>query len=303
LPFFENISSEPFKDRATAMRQSNECDEVLYYMLEGEERFLEWAHSAGIVIDPQLRALSPPVPPHELRSIVAAPSEPVFLWTGAYDAKHFHGMFQTYWRGSSERPRVLDFGCGCGRMTRFLGQHPNLSVQGSDINTGLVEWCRANLDDVETSENGALPPLDRQTGSVDFLYSLSIFTHLSETAMKAWLSEIARVLDREGIAVITTHGHAALDIIASSEQHQSMFRVNPAEVAEIKSNLASTGYKYLRYDVDVLAAADAGDDYGNSFADHDFIRREWPKAGLEVVDILPGGLRGWQDAIILRKVA
>lgn len=283
------------------MRETSGGDEVLFYMLEGEERFLEWAHSAGVARDEVLRQISPPAPPLKLRSIVAAPSEPVFLWTGAFDANLFHGFFRRYWRGTTPAPRVLDFGCGCGRMTRFLGQHPSLAVMGSDINKTLVDWCKSNLEAVETFENGAMPPLDLADGSVDFLYSLSIFTHLSEAAMTAWLVEIARVLDTEGIAVVTTHGPAALDVIAASEQHQSMFQLTPDEAVAIKDSLPAIGYKYLRYDADVLAAADAGEDYGNSFADHGYIEREWAKSGVEVVAILPGGLRSWQDVIVLRK--
>ncbi|MBR0774550.1 class I SAM-dependent methyltransferase [Bradyrhizobium diazoefficiens] len=300
MGFFSDISSEQFIAQANQLRASDPSIEVLYYMLGGE-RYLEWAHSAGLSKHEGLRVASPPIPPLNLRSITAADAEPVFLWSGVFDANVFHELFRKNWRGSSDKPAVLDFGCGCGRMTRFLGGHPHLRVHGSDINKVLVRWCQENLPTVSTAVNGAMPPLDFPDGTFDFLYSFSIFTHIPERSMGIWLKEIKRVLRSKGLAIVTTHGPAALDIIAGSEIHQSMFRLSSDGAREIKKSLPSIGFKYLRLDQDVLDAANAGDDYGQSFADHEYIRREWPKAGVEVAEIIPGGARGWQDIVILHN--
>jgi hypothetical protein len=63
-------------------------------------------------------------------------------------------------------------------------------------------------------------------------------------------------------------------------------------------------FQYIRYDPETLAAAEAGGDYGNSFTHERYIREEWPKAsGMEVVEFTPGGVRGWQDTVVLRKKA
>ena len=64
------------------------------------------------------------------------------------------------------------------------------------------------------------------------------------------------------------------------------------------------GFQYIRCDPETLAAAKAGDDYGHSFTHERYIREEWPKAsGMEVVEFTPGGVRGWQATVVLRKPA
>jgi SAM-dependent methyltransferase len=100
---------------------------------------------------------------------------------------------------------VLDFGCGCGRVTRYwlgTGAH----VAGSDLNEDAVEWCRKNLPFARFEENGLAPPLDFEDAGFDLVYGLSVFTHLPEELQIAWLHELSRVLRPGGRLLLTTHG-------------------------------------------------------------------------------------------------
>jgi hypothetical protein len=80
-----------------------------------------------------------------------------------------------------------------------------------------------------------------------------------------------------------------------------MFRVTPERMSEIASQYEVDGFVYLRYDADHLRSANAGADYGNSFTHENYIRTQWSKAGLEVVEVMPGAVRGWQDVAVLIK--
>ena len=53
--------------------------------------------------------------------------------------------------------------------------------------------------------NETMPPLPFPDRFFDFVYSISIFTHLPEAMQFAWLEEINRVLKAGGEAVISTH--------------------------------------------------------------------------------------------------
>lgn len=197
--------------------------------------------------------------------------------------------------------RMLDFGCGCGRTTRFLQGVGRFQVHGTDVNGSLVKWCHDKLDRVTTTRNEPAPPLNAATAQYDFIFSLSIFTHLPEASMLAWLDELGRVTVDNGIVLLTTHGYPALDIICSSAQHQAMFQVTPAEALEMRETFKVKRFQYRRYSSDVVKAADAGGDYGNSFTHEDYIRERWLRNIFEIVEFVPGGLRGWQDVVILRR--
>ena len=297
----ESMTSEPILARLTELRAQSPEFETLYYML-GPERILEWAHSVGVSTDYKLRDLSPPVPPHALRSIVAAPSEAVFLWSGLKDAQMIASYLEKYFPApGSRRVEMLDFGCGCGRTTRFLQSLSHANVHGTDINAALVTWCQNNLQGVQTSLNGTQASLDVQAGAYDFIYSLSIFTHLPETVMKEWLAELARVTAVGGVVLLTTHGYIAIDTIIGSVPHQQMFQLSPDEATVLRRDFKQSGFVYHRYAQEVIAQADAGEDYGNSFTHEDYIRRHWDNELFEVVDFIPGGMRGWQDLTVLRR--
>lgn len=288
-------------ERLAQLRAQSPDFETLHYIL-GPERILEWAHSVGLSADHELRALSPAVPPLELRSIVAAPAEPVFLWSGLKDAEMLASYLGRHLPQTGQKPlEILDFGCGCGRTMRFLQNLPQVRVHGTDINEALVSWCQDNLPAVNTTLNGSQASLAAATGAFDFIYSLSIFTHLPEQVMKDWLVELARVTADDGIVLLTTHGYPAIDTICGSVPHQQMFQMSAAEATELRAGFEQAGFVYQRYSPDVIDQANAGDDYGNSFTHENYIRRYWPGDLFEVVEFVPGGMRGWQDLTVLRR--
>jgi len=297
--FLDAITSPQMSARLAELKTLSPEIETLYYIL-GPERFLEWAHSVGVATDAQLRAASAAIPPQTLRSLVAAPSVSVFLWTGLRDAANFLRLYQKH-ADTKDCVKVLDFGCGCGRMTRFLRAIPWLKVHGTDVNPALAEWCRRNLDRVRTEVNKPIPPLAYSSMEFKLVYSCSIFTHLPELSALQWLGEIQRILAPKGIAILTTHGYMALDIISSSELHQQMFNVTSVAATDIRSRLASEGFIYLRYGDETLSVAKAGNDYGNSFTHENYIRSKWASFGFQVLEYIPGGMRGWQDITVLRK--
>jgi len=288
-------------DRLEEIKSLNPDIETLNYIL-GNEKILEWIHSVGVSTDQKLRSLAPTVPPLNLRSIVAAPTESVFLWSGLKDAEICIEFIARYIQDKvPESIHVFDFGCGCGRTTRFLQMIPELNVCGADVNLSLVKWCQENLEMITTVNNKVVPPLKFIDGKFDFIYSLSIFTHLNESAMVAWLDELARITSDNGIVLLTTHGYTALDIICQSEQHQQMFQMSHKKAEELRSSLKTKQFYNQAYTSEVIEAANAGEDYGNSFIHDSYIKEQWTRGVFDVVEFIPGGLRGWQDITILRR--
>jgi SAM-dependent methyltransferase len=148
-----------------------------------------------------------PVPPASLIVRVAGtPDVDWFLRGGRLAAGTIRAALWRHGRRIEELAAVLDFGCGCGRVTRnWLALHET-DVFGSDMNEEAIEWCRRNLPFATFESNGLAPPLAFETERFDLVYALSVFTHLPEEISLVWMRELERVLRPGALLVLSTHG-------------------------------------------------------------------------------------------------
>lgn len=104
--------------------------------------------------------------------------------------------------------KILDWGCGPGRIIRhlpeFLGD--SCTFFGTDYNAGSIQWCTENLQNINFNLNGIEAKLPYPDNFFDFIYGLSVFTHLSEENHYSWRKELFRILKHDGILFITTQG-------------------------------------------------------------------------------------------------
>jgi SAM-dependent methyltransferase len=113
---------------------------------------------------------------------------------------------------------LLDFGCGCGRVVRHWADLEHTDVHGTDYNVRLVEWCRGALPFAAFSTNELEPPLTYRDATFDFVYAISVFTHLTEDLQHAWMRELERVLAPGGVLLITTKGTSRLEPLDPDER-------------------------------------------------------------------------------------
>jgi SAM-dependent methyltransferase len=119
-------------------------------------------------------------------------------------------------------PRVLDIGCGCGKMARFFAINPRTSYLGIDVFKPSVEWSKQAFEsfpnfrfkhfDVHSplyNGNGVLDVntarVPAKSQSADLIICASLFTHLLESAFCHYLHEIKRCLSSNGVAIVSTH--------------------------------------------------------------------------------------------------
>ncbi len=216
----------------------------------------------------------PPLPPRRLMVRVAGTADADwFLRSGraAYDAIVAHVPL-------GELESVLDFGCGCGRVTRYWEGFPG-AVAGSDLSGPAVEWCRANLPFARFERNGLEPPLAVPDESLDLVYALSVFTHLTAELQLAWRDELRRVLRPGGRLLVTTHGRSYVP------------RLTPEERERFEA-----GELVVRWG-DV-----AGSNLCSAYHPEPYLRDAFA-AGFAFVELEPEGARGnpTQDLVLLRK--
>jgi SAM-dependent methyltransferase len=108
--------------------------------------------------------------------------------------------------------RGLDFGVECGRVLVPLAQlcqnnsaRDVIEWYGSDIDREAIAWCQKNLASVgKLVLNKPMPPLPFDDGFFNFVFSISVFTHIPEDMQFAWLAELNRVLKVGGVALFST---------------------------------------------------------------------------------------------------
>lgn len=111
-----------------------------------------------------------------------------------------------------ETPAILDWGCGPGRVLAHLPaalNKPGARFHGCDPNARAIAFARGAFPIVTFTQIGAEPPTPYPDHHFDAVYGVSILTHLSLPRAKAWLAELARLLQDGGVAILTSHGSEA----------------------------------------------------------------------------------------------
>lgn len=159
-----------------------------------------------------------PLPPAELRALVSGTAEPG--WFLAFGRAMFDTIVSAAARHGAPVPRmrrVLEFGCGSGRVLRHWQHVRGPEIHGTDYNPALADWCDAHLPFATIGRNQLDPPLPYADASFDLVYAISVFTHLKESLQHAWMAELRRVLVPGGLLIMTTHGSSLRQMLTTDE--------------------------------------------------------------------------------------
>ena len=100
---------------------------------------------------------------------------------------------------------VVDFGSGWGRVTQCLSLYFDASrIIGLDVTDEAIALCAESDIKATFAKLEPWPPTVLAKESVDFIFSYSVFSHLSEDNADAWIREFARILAPGGVAFLTT---------------------------------------------------------------------------------------------------
>jgi 2-polyprenyl-3-methyl-5-hydroxy-6-metoxy-1,4-benzoquinol methylase len=220
-----------------------------------------------------------PLPPEVLRLMVAGTDDAEwFLGAGRLAAGSLTSLLAKHDVNFDAFARVLDFGCGCGRVLRHL-RHLPAELHGCDSNPVAVEWCAEHLPFAQVTVNALESPLDHDAETFDVVYALSVFTHLPTRLQSHWMAELRRVLKPGGVLVLSLHGNATTGHLSRPERAD-----------------------YRAGQLVVRGGDLAGTNHCAAFHPPAFVRGEFAR-GFEVLELAPEGAKGNppQDAWVLRR--
>lgn len=158
-----------------------------------------------------------PLPPAALRFM--AETEEQYLAIGDGLVERIDALVEL-----PARPRIVDIGCGYGRLAHALLRSPRFlgRYHGFDILPKQIAWCAAALTpasagrcrfrqlDVRNDRynpTGTVAPdqvsFELPDGSADLIVLTSVFTHMYPAEITHYLREIRRLLAPDGCAYVT----------------------------------------------------------------------------------------------------
>jgi Methyltransferase domain len=152
------------------------------------------------------------LPPASEMKLIGSNSPEIFVAQGTRMARVIAGEIREYFGEFRKDLRILDFGCGVGRVLLPISRAHSARWFGCDVNKGAIDYLKRAVPEVATTQTNFRPPLPFEDNSFDCVYSISIWTHLPMDMQLPWLAEIRRILRPGGLALISTSGGYVVDL-------------------------------------------------------------------------------------------
>ena len=219
-----------------------------------------------------------------------------FHISGKITCEVYEAALSSIGRGLHEFESVLDFGCGVGRVLRWLqALMPQAHFAGSDSDELAIEWIREHYPGVETAAitNNGLPPVAFEDAQFDLVLGYSVFTHLNISYQDAWLGELRRLVRPGGILLLSISGPRMLDHTLTKSNH-----TNLADLRQQLDAFTSDGILHWLGDgwEQHFPAY-----YHTTFHSHQYVRDHWSRWFAVLGIDSTGPDRMPQDMVILRR--
>jgi SAM-dependent methyltransferase len=171
-----------------------------------------------------------PIPPPELLQRIGPMGEvdPVHVYeeTGRLHRQLIESLLPDDWSWTGKR--VLDFGCGVGRMLRqFAPEAEDAELWGCDLDRRSVSWLNANFcPPFHVFDSDDAADLPQEDGFFNLIYAFSVYTHLTDNWAE-WLLEHHRVLADDGLLLVTFLGEGMSEALIAEKWDEDQIGMNP----------------------------------------------------------------------------
>lgn len=226
-----------------------------------------------------------PTPPVKLIERVDGTGQaPFYLLKGAQNYWELLSVLQRH-ISLPEMERILDWGCGPGRLTGFWLHYAQVEhVHGCDIDEEAIAWSRATFPGGRFKTVPLEPPTDYPDDFFDAIISISVLTHLDRNLQKAWLKEMERIVKPGGVVAASLHGLTAAQSALSEASLEKLVEegVFDAQRDDHLDGVAPRGY------------------YRSTYQTREYAEREWGEF-FTIAEYINQGISNFQDLIVLKK--
>ena len=149
---------------------------------------------------PNIRALLPDVPDSDTQTLYNGTSDVPL----AIQSEAFYRIARERFGQHFDGARLLDFGCGWGRLTRYFARDiaPG-NLYGCDPVEEILNVCRSTRVPAQLARSEFLPERLPFDVTFDLAFSFSVLTHISEKAARHCLEALHAGMRPGGILIVT----------------------------------------------------------------------------------------------------
>ena len=204
--------------------------------------------------------------------------------------------------------RLLDFGCGWGRMLRlFMKDVAPDNLYGMDSTSRFLTEARRCNPALNFLACAVAPPTLLSAESLDCIVSWSVFSHLDEFLTTRWIEEFARLLKPGGLLMITTQSRRFIAFCAEMRMRRaSGIRLEHGWYEACADSFIDEAQENARYEAGhFLHAAPAArpnpqSHYGEAIIPRGYIVKHWASM-FRLVEFLDNPARLPQVLVVLQK--
>jgi SAM-dependent methyltransferase len=188
-------------------------------------------------------------PPEPLRVRVANTPQIVnFRVTGLQTFSQFAEAVGRH-GGMSKIRTMLDWGCGCGRVTPYFVKYSGVDqIHGCDIDAESIGFCRDRLPGAMFRTITPYPPMPYADEAFDLVTGYSVMTHLTRENQALWLEELRRILRPGALCLLTLHGEGAAEFLGPKFLARLQEKgIDDGSLDPALDSIAPTGYYRATY--------------------------------------------------------
>lgn len=211
-----------------------------------------------------IKALFPSMPPNEVQDD----------WNGRHGTElltaslaFIKTLVATYTELTGKdliRAKVLDYGCGWGRLIRLLYKYVSYeNIYGVDPWDRSIDLCKQYGVKANLAVCDYVPQQLPFEQKFDLIYAYSVFTHLSEKTTKTVLSTLRRYMGDNGILVITIRPKEFWSFHRQGKFKQEMYQMHE------QTGFAFTPHRRAPINGDIT--------YGDTSISLDYLEENFPQ--------------------------